>query len=88
MKGAGTHVTGAVSAMFPALLVYLFSYPLVVGMIMKCGSWSHLGWVTKFYSPVVLLALRCPPYREILDWEYGLLGGGAPGTVYLFAAPW
>ena len=88
MKGGGALATWTFSAMFLAVFVYLFSFPIAVWITVKSRSPHHLEPIVKFYGPAVWLALRCQPYRKILEDEDSRLGGGRPGSIYLFADPW
>ena len=54
------------------VLLVLAVYVLSIGPVSRCcnGRWS--GSVMKFYAPLRILYVSCPPARDVFDWYFEL----------------
>lgn len=64
---------GAVTVL-TAAIVYAFSFPLAVYITLWYLPKECIPYVEGFYAPMGEVAVRCPPYLAILQWETRLLG--------------
>lgn len=74
MKRAFTPMSISAVAVCLTVLVYAFSFPLAVYLTLWYLPRDFIPYVETFYQPANEIAVRCPPYLAILEWETRQLG--------------
>lgn len=80
MKRTFTSLSVSAVAAAIAVFVYAFSFPLAAWFAHTFFSDEHYTYVQAFYRPATAIAMRCPPYLAILEWEARMIGFGPSST--------